>query len=458
MSNTAFTPRRRWVAAAALLTLGLAWSTGTATAGDDDQRIQFAPGTDSGSVSGTFSEGEVDNFVLRASAGQTMFVSVTPAEAGASVAVRDPSGAQIAEPPEPGTDFSVVLPSTGDYVISVGPGRSEVASYTLNVRIPPASPTPPPPSGGAQRVQFARGTDSATVSGSIAPGTTVSYVLRAAAGQTMNVSLGPDGFAALTTIFAPNGDVVGAGHTTATASLPVAGDYIVEIGNTGGSTNDFTMTVRIPAGSPGPAPAPGGAQRIQFAPGADHGTVQGTFREGQSDRYVLRASAGQEMTLVIDPPGTGASLGVFAPDGSQLPGGPGDVITYRLPATGDYTIVIGGGRGDSSPSYTLQVIIPPTPRRIEFAQGTNQASLEDSVGITVKTYVLRARAGQTMAVQLDAADDNAMFSVNAPDGSFLAGSQTGATMVLPSTGDYTVMVFAAQASPGTTYRISFWIV
>ena len=53
-------------AALAVVAASLAWSTATVRAGDDDQRIQFAPGTDQGSVSGTFSEGAVDNFVLRA--------------------------------------------------------------------------------------------------------------------------------------------------------------------------------------------------------------------------------------------------------------------------------------------------------------------------------------------------------------------------------------------------------
>ena len=213
----------------AAVAASLAWSTATVQAGDDDQRIQFAPGTDQGSVSGTFSEGEVDNFVLRAGAGQTMFVSVAPSEAGASVAVYDPNGTQIAGPPEPGADFSVTLPATGDYTITVGPGRSEVSAYTLTVRIPAATSSPSSP----QRIRFAPGTDNATVQGSIAPGTSARYVLRAGAGQTMTVSIGPDNFAALTTIFGPNGDVVGAGHTLTTANLPATGDYIVEVGNTG---------------------------------------------------------------------------------------------------------------------------------------------------------------------------------------------------------------------------------
>jgi hypothetical protein len=99
---------------------------------------------------------------------------------------------------------------------------------------------------GTQRIQFAPGTDNATVQGSTAPGTTDRWVLWAEAGQTMTVSFGPDEFAALTTLFGPDGDVVAAWHTGGSATLPTTGDYVIEVGNTG-STNDFTMTVRIPA-------------------------------------------------------------------------------------------------------------------------------------------------------------------------------------------------------------------
>jgi hypothetical protein len=98
--------------------------------------------------------------------------------------------------------------------------------------------------------------------------------------------------------------------------------------------------------------------RISFAPGTDHATVTGTFRPGSFDTWVLRAGAGQSMTVQMDPPGLAASVGVFAPDGSPLPGGPADVVTYSLPATGDYKIEVEGGRGDTSPTYSMTVTIP----------------------------------------------------------------------------------------------------
>ena len=34
------------------------------------------------------------------------------------------------------------------------------------------------------------------------------------------------------------------------------------------------------------------------------------------------------------------------------------MVTYSLPANGDYKIEIGGGRGDASPTYSMTVTIP----------------------------------------------------------------------------------------------------
>jgi hypothetical protein len=465
------TSHRRRYLAAAILAVGLAWSAGNLAAGDGDgdaQRVAFAAGTDNATVSGSLAPGTTASYVLRASAGQTLDVSLGPAEFAALTTIFGPGGDVVGAGH---TTASANQPVDGDYIVEIG-NTGNTTDFTATFRIPagssapapaPSPPAPAPAPGGAQRIQFASGTDNATVSGSLAPGATASYVLRASAGQEMIVTLGPDEFAARTTISGVDGGIFGSGDTRAVAGLTVTGDYIVEIENTG-TTTEYTATFRIPASTsspapgPGPAPAPGGAERIQFAGGTDSAIVEGTFRAGQSDRYVLRASAGQEMTTVVKPPDSGAGVSVIAPDGSELPGGPGDtgnIATHRLPVSGDYTIVVGGG---SSGAYTLEVIIPPLSRRIEFAPGTNNASLEDSVGTTQNRYVLRGSTGQTMAVQIDAAADNARFDVIAPDGTLLAVFETQSTVVLPSSGDYTVKAYAFRESPGAVYRISFWIV
>ncbi len=196
-------------------------------------RVQFASGTDSATINGSISDGVCDRYVLRLGAGQTM----TLTNIGTlHVSVTAPDGSTL--PGGPGDTISYQLPATGDYVVEVNPGMSEQDTYSITITVPPLG------TSSAQRIQFAAGTDNATVQDSIAPGTTARYVLRAGAGQTMTVDVGPSEFAALTTIFGPDGSVVGAGHTTATATLPVDGDYIVEVGNTG-TTTDFTLTVRV---------------------------------------------------------------------------------------------------------------------------------------------------------------------------------------------------------------------
>jgi hypothetical protein len=211
--------------------------------------------------------------------------------------------------------------------------------------------------------------------------------------------------------------------------------------------------VTIPA-----APRGGSAQRIEFAPGTDSATVQGTFREGLSDRHVLRAAAGQTMLLQLRPEGTGAALVVFAPDGSELPTQPGVDTSIRLPATGDYTIVVGGARGDSSPTYRLTVRIPASgsAMRIQFAPGTDTASLHaDIAPATTDRYVLRAAAGQTMTVHVAPLVHNITLSILAPDGTALAEHVEQATVELPASGDYLVVV--ETTSSGGPYQITFWI-
>jgi hypothetical protein len=314
----------------------------------------------------------------------------------------------------------------------------------------PADPGP----GQTERIRFAPGTDNATMSGTFDAGSDDRYVLWARAGQSMTLagSFGGLGVG----VSAPDGSQLPGGPADSiTYELPATGDYTITIGPRRGEATAYSFTVTIPAQASG-----GGAstQRIRFAPGTDNATVSGTFREGQSDRYVLRAAAGQTLFLQLRPEGTGAALGVFAPDGSELPTQPGVDTSLRLPATGDYTIVVGGGRGDSSPTYTLTVRIPApgSALRIQFAPGTNSASLHaDIAPATTDRYVLRAAAGQTMTVHVAPLVHNITLSIFAPDGTALAEDLEQAAVSLPATGDYLVVV--ETTSSGGPYQITFWI-
>ena len=335
------------VATLAVTLSGVTASAATLTQSTQPHRISFAPGTDHATVTGTFRPGSFDTWVLRAGAGQSMTVQMDPPGLAASVGVFAPDGSPL--PGGPGDVVTYSLPATGDYRIEVGGGHGDTSpTYSMTVTIPPLA------HNTTQRISFAAGADHATVQGTFREAASDTWVVRAGAGQYMTVRIDPPGLAASVGVFAPNGaQLPGGPADIVTYALPATGDYrIVVSGGRSDASPTYSMTVTIP---PIRHDAP---YRISFAPGTDHATVTGTFRPGAFDTFVLRAGAGRSMTVQIDPPGLGASVGVFAPDGSPLPGGPGDVVTYSLPANGDYKIEIGGGRGDASPTYSMTVTIP----------------------------------------------------------------------------------------------------
>lgn len=91
--------------------------------------------------------------------------------------------------------------------------------------------------------------------------------------------------------------------------------------------------------------------RIVFARGKTSKEIQGA-----DDRiYILRANKGQRLTLNINNLGARANVTLYGTNGKPispvyagLGGGQGKTFSVKLPATGDYHIVGGGG-----PSYHL---------------------------------------------------------------------------------------------------------
>lgn len=111
-----------------------------------------------------------------------------------------------------------------------------------------------------------------------------------------------------------------------------------------------------------PAPAAGRdfSRRVAFPAGAFGTTVRGAVVRGDRDVWIAGAGAGQRMVVrvsspegnavfQIDPPGPATSL-KGAAEGDDATRWSG-----RLPAAGDYRIVVGGTRGNAS--YRLDIEI-----------------------------------------------------------------------------------------------------
>jgi hypothetical protein len=98
----------------------------------------------------------------------------------------------------------------------------------------------------------------------------------------------------------------------------------------------------------------GMTKRVRFPKGRNSVVLRGAAVRGTQDRYILRAGSGQTMTLRITSTEDNAVFDVMAPGGQSLASEVTD-WTGDLPSAGDYTIVVGGTRGNAT--YRLSVTI-----------------------------------------------------------------------------------------------------
>ncbi|MGH2543430.1 MAG: META domain-containing protein, partial [Ardenticatenaceae bacterium] len=97
------------------------------------ERISFAPGTTSTTVEGELATHESHAYVFGAQAGQTLDVSVTPAE-GVRLVIYGVDGTVLRSGMGEGALFQGPLPSTQDYILTVSAGDQPV-TYTLEMEI-----------------------------------------------------------------------------------------------------------------------------------------------------------------------------------------------------------------------------------------------------------------------------------------------------------------------------------
>lgn len=90
--------------------------------------------------------------------------------------------------------------------------------------------------------------------------------------------------------------------------------------------------------------------------------------------------------------------------------------------------------------------------RIRFARGANSATVETAVVRgTTDTYLVSANKRQTMTVSITSLEKNAVFDIQGPKGRLLKQEGTSWSGVLPSTGDYRIVVSGTRGN--ATYRL-----
>ena len=200
-------------------------------------RIQFATGGTSAIVQGKLEANSKLDYLLNAGAGQTLEVTLSPSSSltlaifGADGSTIDSAGSNLS--------FRGVLPKTQDYILELASGSS-ATNYIISVDLP-------------QRIRFTTGSTSANLTGTVPADLSQFFILRAAKGQTLNVTATPQDKLQLI-IYGVDGSVLRSGMgegASFTGVLPSTQDYILVL-KSANQVQVFTLNVQIPAASPVP--------------------------------------------------------------------------------------------------------------------------------------------------------------------------------------------------------------
>ena len=213
--------------------------TATKESGPEATRIRFKSGAVSGTVSGQLGARGSRLYVLGASAGQRMEVSVVSSSTDLSFAIWGEDGAVLKQHAENRTEC--VLPLSQDYFVALYAGE-QPARYSLSVTISPLG------GPGVTRIRFAPGAISSVREGSLEPGACAYYVLRALAGQRMQLKVSPGEVVGLE-VLGQDGSLwsTGPAGSLLIERLPRTGDYYLTLCiPSWAEATRYTMEVTIP--------------------------------------------------------------------------------------------------------------------------------------------------------------------------------------------------------------------
>ena len=198
-------------------------------------RISFAAGATSGGVSGSLAAGAVKEYRVRASANQLLFVDITSPKPDVFVEVIGVTdGKVLVRAADKRAHSQSTLPANQDYLIRVR-ATGGASTFGLKVTIP-------------RRISFAAGAFSATAPGTVAAGTTNTYVFRALAGQTFTATITANGQPVWVGVYGLGDSkpvaAVTPGVTSITGKLPSNQDYILHAVPSG-ATSSFSLALTI---------------------------------------------------------------------------------------------------------------------------------------------------------------------------------------------------------------------
>jgi hypothetical protein len=259
--------------------------------------------------------------------------------------------------------ISMALPGSpdGKYVAYPGPDAACLANAKAAEQA--AAAAQPPVASSPVRVQFAPGSSSWSISTNLQAGGSSAYILGAAKGQimTVTVSTTPANSGTLYIRTADGIILQQRAYPEWTMQLPASQDYVVGVDNPTQQTIQYFLTISIPPGGNAGLPAKSGPvnQTIRYDAGPLSLTINGAVINGQRDRYNLSLMKGEMLDVIITSTEANAVFSIIGPDGNALPGTEEgkDTNNWAVPAPSDgtYSIVVGSTRGNATYSLVVNV-------------------------------------------------------------------------------------------------------
>ena len=266
------------------------------------------------------------------------------------------------------------------------------------------------------------------------------------------------------------GSVLTYGAQAAEASQPAGAPITPTIGVT--ATQPITATGAVTATgatSVTPQVTPRAISqpiRIQFPKGATSDKIEGYVEPGTPVLYVLRAAAGQTMTIQPTAAKGSVQVSILGADRKPL----GTVTSPQkwsvvLPASQDYYLTVSVPKGGAGTNYTLTIAIvgkpgeptspenEPTVIRFDAGATTTQVSGQVKPGGSV-TYTLNAKAGQKLTVSINA-NGPMRVAITGPQDQLIgvAEAKEPWSGVLPATGEYRLVVQAPMDIAMVSYTL-----
>jgi uncharacterized protein YgiM (DUF1202 family) len=403
------------------------------TPGSGPVRIEFVPGTSSATVIGQVIGDSPAQFLLWAAAGQKMTVTAASPGDGALLQIEGVSDGLVYKHFADGKDsWQGVLPTSQDYLVTVDGKGDGTTTYTLEVSVVAGPEPDPDPEPEPERIAFAPGETSATITGDLAGGAQIRYILWAAAGQRMAVSVTSPQNAVLFHIEGvSDGEVYKHlldGETSWEGRLSVSQDYIVTLDAVVDASYSLHVSVEndvpviIDPGSPPTNTC------VASNPSADFVNVY----LGPGEQFALVARLGNWAEVLKSSSGW-----------HQILIAPGHTGWVK-----DTQVVLSGPCAGSEPG----------PVRVHFPPGATSVTLEGMLEPPQRDfYIFNAMAGQRTTIEIVSEFNRGNFGLSGvSDGQpykRVENEDRVWSAVLPQTQDYLLTVAAPADAPTTGYRI-----